>query len=190
MADQTRERVGMSLAEWERRWQDGPFELINGEIVTAPIQIFGQAIVHREVFLALIEQEKIGTGEVFIHMGYVKMEGANWITASYLPSIVFLQKARIDNYRATTPNYKSLPLIIVPDIVVQITHPMDTYDAIEEKIDHYLADGVQVVWVISPTREAVSVRLRGTHRFLGKTDTLTDPLLPGFSLPLNEIFSL
>jgi Uma2 family endonuclease len=63
-------------------------------------------------------------------------------------------------------------------------------DEIMDKVREYFQAGVRLVWVFYPRHQLVHVyesliAVRG----LTRTDTLTcDPVLPGFRLPLTELF--
>ena len=77
-----------------------------------------------------------------------------------------------------------------PDIAVEVVSPSNTAAEMERKVAEYLAAGSQRVWVAHPSIRSVTV-----HRADGATitytgdDAITDEeLLPGFSLPLSEIF--
>ena len=60
----------------------------------------------------------------------------------------------------------------------------------DRKISEYLAAGSQRVWVAHPPTRSVTVhRADGTTTTYTGDDVITDEyLLPGFSLPLSEIF--
>jgi Uma2 family endonuclease len=77
-----------------------------------------------------------------------------------------------------------------PDLAVEVVSPGDTAAYLESKIQDYLGGGAQRVWVVYPdTRSVVVHQPNGTARRYGADDTLTDEeLLPGFSLPLEELF--
>lgn len=55
----------------------------------------------------------------------------------------------------------------------------------------YLTHGARLVWVVRPQQRTVTVyRPEGTARLLRETDTLEgEHVVPGFRLPLKELFS-
>ncbi len=78
-----------------------------------------------------------------------------------------------------------------PDLAIEIRSPNDTLKDIQAKIDDYLRLGVQVVWDIDGAHKTVIVH-RADHepQIHSVADTLTAPeLLPGFDLPVGDIFS-
>jgi Uma2 family endonuclease len=77
-----------------------------------------------------------------------------------------------------------------PDLAVEVLSPSDTVFGVEEKIAEWLRAGCTMVWVVNPKRRSVTVHhADGSVRVLGEADTLDGGgLLPGFTLPLTEIF--
>jgi Uma2 family endonuclease len=81
---------------------------------------------------------------------------------------------------------------IAPDLAVEVTSPTDTVYDVDRKIREWLAAGVRLVWEVNPVEQTVQIhRPDGTVTFLKKADTLTaDPVLPGLSIPVSELFQL
>lgn len=77
-----------------------------------------------------------------------------------------------------------------PDLAIEIISPSERASAIKRKIGQYLEHGAAVVWVVYLDREEVHIYDSTGERVLRTGDVLEVPaLLPGFSLPLAEIFS-
>lgn len=83
-------------------------------------------------------------------------------------------------------------LELAPDLVVEIVSPTDRWTTVSGKIEAYLAAGVRLVWLIEPGARAVRVYTpSGAERRLRATagDVLeAEPVLPGFRLPLADLF--
>jgi Uma2 family endonuclease len=78
---------------------------------------------------------------------------------------------------------------IIPDIAVEILSPSETQRKIHRKLKQYFAAGVKEVWLIDPeTREAEIWKGPALSDAADVADTLTSPLLPGFSLLLADLF--
>jgi Uma2 family endonuclease len=79
---------------------------------------------------------------------------------------------------------------ILPDLCVEVVSPNDKADEVETKVEEYLAAGVPGVWVVYPRQERVYVYDSPAQvRRLRKSDTLDGgAVLPGFQLPLTELF--
>lgn len=80
--------------------------------------------------------------------------------------------------------------VVAPDIAVESVSPRERAVVTMAKVHGYFAGGVQQVWLIYPP-------LRVFHRYTSPTaiqvltaaDTLTaDPVVPGFALPLADLF--
>ncbi len=82
----------------------------------------------------------------------------------------------------------------MPDLVVEIKSPDDTCKDLRAEADYYLANGSRLVWLVYPQRKAVEVCTRDSDGNVHR-QTVTDVLdggdvLPGFTLPLSEVFDL
>jgi Uma2 family endonuclease len=101
------------------------------------------------------------------------------------PDVAFLSAARLP---ADVPDGV---WALAPDLAIEIVSPSNTRGQIQDRIDDYFAAGTAEVWVADPRRRTLRVHLPGGDaRALGGDDILTTPLLPGFSLPLPQIFAL
>ncbi len=80
---------------------------------------------------------------------------------------------------------------LVPDLAVEILSPSNTTDEIARKRQEYFARGSQLVWIVDPRARTVEVFTSPTtSTLLQEADTLIgDPVLPGFTLPLRELFA-
>lgn len=86
-------------------------------------------------------------------------------------------------------NAKVIP--IVPDIAAEVLSPSETLRTIHRKLKQYFAAGVKEVWLIDPESREVEVWTGPTlpDWALAVGEALTTPLLPGFSLPLADLFA-
>ena len=77
-----------------------------------------------------------------------------------------------------------------PDIAVEVISPSNTAVEADRKVAEYLAAGSQRVWVVYPAGRRVIIHCAdGSVISYNGDDMITDEeLLPGFSLPLSEIF--
>ena len=81
---------------------------------------------------------------------------------------------------------------VVPDLVVEIVSPSDSWQEVQEKARMWLDFGVPLVWVGYPSRREVEVFSTGGVVFtLTEYDTLDGgDALPGFSCRVSEIFDI
>lgn len=78
-----------------------------------------------------------------------------------------------------------------PVLAVEVLSPGNGASQIAEKVDLYLRHGVLLVWVVDPRRATVVAHTPdGLSRRLAVGDVLDGgEVLPGFSLPLAELFA-
>ena len=85
-------------------------------------------------------------------------------------------------------------LELAPDLAVEIVSPTDRWTTVNSKVDAYLSAGVRLVWVVEPGPRAVRVySAEGPEQGLraDRGDVLqAESVLPGFALPLAELFDL
>lgn len=79
----------------------------------------------------------------------------------------------------------------IPDLVVEVISPGNTAEEVEEKRVEWLRAGVKEVWVVNPSTQNVHIyQGGGGYAFLQEADTLTTTLLPGFAVPVADLFRL
>ena len=77
-----------------------------------------------------------------------------------------------------------------PDLCVEVRSPSETWPGVIKKAQEYLAAGSREVWVCDPDRRQVQVYTRDAGpRIVGAEETLTSPVLPGFSVVVDELFA-
>jgi Uma2 family endonuclease len=80
---------------------------------------------------------------------------------------------------------------IIPEIAIEILSPSETPRMIHRKLKQYFDAGVKEVWMIDPadcTAEIWTGPALPDHE-LSASDALTSFLLPGFALPIGELFA-
>lgn len=82
------------------------------------------------------------------------------------------------------------PLLLAPDLAVEVVSPSDTMPQVAKKVRRYLDAGTPLVWVVIPRRKQVIVhRTQGDPITLGVDDGLDGgDVLPGFHLKVADIF--
>ena len=81
-------------------------------------------------------------------------------------------------------------LEVMPELVVEIVSPSDQQQAVNDKTTMWLAHGVLMVIEVYPAEQAVMVHRTGAPSLTLTGGDVLDggDVLPGFSLPLSEIF--
>ncbi len=80
---------------------------------------------------------------------------------------------------------------IIPEIVVEVLSPSEKPHKIHRKLKQYFEAGVKEAWLIDPEDHTVEIWTGPTlpDHALGGNATLASPLLPGFALPLSDLFA-
>jgi Uma2 family endonuclease len=79
----------------------------------------------------------------------------------------------------------------VPDLVAEVVAPADLARDVDRRQALWLRAGVKDVWIVSPHTEDVHVyRAGGGYNFYQGTDIITSPALPGFAVPVADLFRL
>src|SRR5258707_8787137 len=188
------ERVaGMSVDEFIRLYDEkGPFELVDGEIITMSPPNAGHGNSAGNVYYAirdLAQSRKLG--QVFMEIPFVLTDDPNWVKGSRVPDVMFIRAERWEKYSSEMSDWRKKPVILVPDLVVEIVLPTDRYVDVEKKVMQYLADGVQIVWLLNPEQRTVTVHRAGSNqptRLPGNDALDGADIIPGFSIPVSSIF--
>lgn len=100
------------------------------------------------------------------------------------PDVGFIRAERVPRVR--TRGFFQGP----PDLAVEVVSPTDRAGDLLSKVQDWLSAGCRAVWVVDPASQTISV-YHGSHEtaLLAIGDELTDDeLLPGFRLPVAEVF--
>ncbi|MDZ7360241.1 MAG: Uma2 family endonuclease [candidate division KSB1 bacterium] len=172
------QRTDVTVDELERTSLLYPAELYDGKVVykmANPAHGIVQGKITTELNLYL-RQNRIG---------YVMPETnfrlwPNRSDQSRIPDVSFLKKDRMPDDLYHFP-------AMAPDLAIEIISPEDNFMTVMNKVDAYLEQGAQVVWlIITVTREVLVCTATSKHSV---RDVLTAPdLLPGFELPVGKIF--
>ena len=103
-----------------------------------------------------------------------------------IPDVAFISWDRLPNRRMPTEPIPDL----APDLVVEVLSAGNTPGEMARKRQEYFAVGVQLVWEVNPNTRTVEVFTTPDHStVLHNVQTLDGGMvLPGFTLPLQELF--
>jgi Uma2 family endonuclease len=82
-----------------------------------------------------------------------------------------------------------IPVPFPPDIAVEVLSPSESAIDVNRKALDYLAAGCQEVWLLDEANGEVFVQTVDGIRLLRGHQALTSPLLPGFSVAVNQLLS-
>ena len=81
-------------------------------------------------------------------------------------------------------------LTLAPDLAAEVLSRSNTRGEMERKLKEYFLAEVRRVWLIDPRARTARVHTSpDAFTLLGVGDALTDPALPGFALPLVDLFA-
>ena len=78
-----------------------------------------------------------------------------------------------------------------PDLAIEVISPSNTASDIAKKIQQLFDAGTELIWIVYPDLRAVAVHTLDGAIMLNEDDTLRGgDILPGFVLPVSEIFPI
>ena len=174
----------MTLAEYRDlpETDGGVWELINGELyqmpsATAEHQFLMDFLV--TMINNLMRSVQPIPGLAFSNVGLALSD-----FYAPTPDIMYL---RSENLRLVNKGYVEG----VPDLVVEILSSDRNRDLVMKR-DLYASAGIPEYWTLDPVNDRTTVlELSGdeyVERTLGRSDTLTTAAIPGFALPLEQLF--
>lgn len=164
------------------------YELVDGELVEVTLVSFMHGCIAAELAI------RIGThvraqgvdGQVCVEGGYVlrlpqdpeRLRG---------PDVSYVSGA---NLRASGGAPAHGFARFVPDLVVEVDSPGRHPRVERERIRNYIDAGVRLIWVVhTPRRAATVYHPDGSAHVLRESDAFDgEDVLPGFRLPLREVF--
>jgi len=183
----------MSMAEFMEAQRRYPFELINGEKVRIMPNFFGPDFFIAVLFELLMHfVQNNQSGKILSKLTFVlTFDKTNWVTGSREPDLMYFTRERWLAYVAANPDLMSRPIVMVPDLTVEIMSANDSLQTAQDKAELYLADGVRLVWLIDPLRRAIYVHEPMREpRILRKNELLTGgDIIPGFTLNPTDFFN-
>jgi len=157
-----------------------PCELVNGRVVPmAPVDPIHGTLVARLGARLVAYVDETGRG--------VAMGGKVGLYTSHDPDTVRAVDALFISHERYARQGPGTFLDVAPELVAEILSPEDRPGV---KIQEYLAIGVDRVWLVDRRRRQVRIYRPPEHvETLEFGDTLRDDeTLPGFVMPLSELF--
>jgi Uma2 family endonuclease len=160
------------------------YELIDGELIVNPAPVPW----HQKVIFNIVMQ--LGPFVKERHLGrvyFAPIDVKLTVHDVFEPDIIYISRERL---RVIGPKF----LTEAPDLAVEVvskwSHRRD--EVVKRRV--YERAGVREYWVVDPMRLTVNVYRREGDAFargklLDRQDALSTPLLPGFALPLREVFA-
>jgi Uma2 family endonuclease len=156
-------------------------ELICGEVIEVPPPSQKHDIIRSNILKALFAYDLANS-----HHSLKVLADAAYVISD---RSVFVSDASVVAVSRLNPkDDKYIPG--APELAIEVVSPSDKAIHLKKKIDPYLANGSQSVWVVFPDAASVMVHRRDSVRELKSNQSIDDPLLPGFSSPVAAFFEL
>lgn len=173
----------MTGEELARHPELQPCELVDGRVVPMTLAEFGHGNLALEIGARLRAWAK-ETGRGLTAVGDVAMYTRRDPDSVRGADVVYISHERYARRSALTW------LDVSPELVVEVFSSDGRWSELSRKAHEYLAAGALRVWLVHPRKREVTVHRAGAQpETLGIGDTLRDEeILPGFSLPLSDLF--
>lgn len=155
------------------------FELLDGEVIELP----GATARHNMIvirFARFLDPALQGRGEAFGRTDF-----SDGQATTLRPDLVVLF-----NEKMATLDLDKLPVTVPPDIVAEVISPSESGIRIERRKDAYLRFGASEVWMIYPENRHIYIHSEAGIRRLRSGDALDTPLLPGWSIAVDQLFEI
>src|SRR5229473_2832178 len=155
-------------------------EYAQGEKWEKPLANKDHASLHASLGSALVQYgRESGNGEPFSEWHH--RFGPEDDKRIYVPDLAFVRAPK----HTQLPDYADR----ASDVMIEIVSPSESASRLTAKVEFYLQNGAGSVWVVDPEERRIDVYVPGKPmRTFREIDTLIDPILPGFELPLRDIF--
>lgn len=163
------------------------YEIIDGELIVTCAPRWSHQQVTGRIFNALDNWcQSGGFGEAAINPGIIFTDEDNVI-----PDVVWASTERLNLLLDDAEH-----LTGAPELVVEVLSPGEKNEQRDKqlKLKLYSQQGVQEYWIVDKNLRQVQIHRRDNAVLtlvvtLQENDSLTSPLLPGFSCPLDRILS-
>ncbi len=174
--------IKFTYEDYRNAPEDKRYELLDGELVImpSPKEIHQRLSMNLAVPLHVFVDEN-GLGRVYLAPFDVVLTDTDVVQ----PDLMFVSNEQ--SHIITEDNIRG-----APDLVIEILSPSTAEKDRTFKRALYARHGVREYWMVDSLAKTVTVLLLGEHGFelaevYGEGQTLTSPMLQGFTLDLGEI---
>ncbi len=165
--------------------QTGRFcELVDGILVEKPLGFAESYLAAQLAFRIMQHIDKLDLGLVLGEGGMMRLNP----TLVRIPDVSFIGWDRLPNRQVPS---EAVPAV-VPDLAVEVLSRSNTRREMEIKRREYFEAGVRLVWEVDGRKRTIDIYRpeAADPTKLNESDTLDAvDLLPGFILPLTELFA-
>jgi Uma2 family endonuclease len=164
--------------------EDRLYELVDGILVEKTVGLEESIIAGYILTILNVFVRPRRLGLVAGEAGTIQLD----IDLVRIPDVSFFSLERLPG--GEVPE-EPVPLL-VPDLVVEVISRSNTRKEMEEKLAEYFEKGVRLVWYVRPKSRVVDVYAARDH-FTRLTVSMRldgGDVLPGFSVPVGELFEM
>lgn len=161
------------------------YELVEGRLQPKMVPKYKHSTLQLRLLLALNQWcDQQECGRVRPEWGVVlQRQQEDWVP---VPDLTYVSYERLP---VTWEEDEPRP--VVPELVIEIISPGQTFGELTEKATDYLLASVDRVWVVDTKAQSVTMfRSDDLAQTIRVDGTISDPLLPGLVLPVASLFSL
>ena len=167
---------------------DAYYEVVDGEVYRMPNNGMEHGV--RGMRLAVVLGSYVyrhSLGEV-LHPDtrYVLAEDEEGIRRMRGPDLSFIRRERMP-----LPPYPPGFVRLVPDLIVEVRSPHDTFSELQRRINDFLDAGTRLAWLVDPLKRTVTVFAPDQEPYTLDTAAELDgeDIVPGFRLAVASIFT-
>ncbi|MEX2261558.1 MAG: Uma2 family endonuclease [Bryobacteraceae bacterium] len=172
----------LTVEEFEQLPKDGyaNYELVDGELVKTSSGTFTHNRMRDKMvgrFDRFLSNNPLGAavGEVDVRTGPRSVRK---------PDVSFWRREKLAQF-----DRNKVPVTVPPDIAAEVISATELATDVNDKVLEYLDAGVCEVWLVFMTSGEIHVRRSSNSiRVWRAGEELQSEMLPGFSLPLEELF--
>lgn len=160
---------------------DESYELVDGEAIKKVSPKFFHSSL-TTVFWVDLSAWSDGIGRVRVEWSVVlKRRGQDWVP---VPDLLYVSYDRLaSDWR------EDAPCPVLPELVIEIVSPDQTFNQLAQKATDYLSAGVDRVWVVYPPMRSITVFFRDRPPETYRGDRLlTDELFPDLAVTSEQFF--
>ncbi|MFP4321142.1 MAG: Uma2 family endonuclease [Anaerolineales bacterium] len=174
--------IPLTIEKYWAEYAGHPYELINGQAVRIPRKEYVHEVITSRVLMLL---------DVFVenqYLGSVLGNGARFALSPY--ELRAADAAYVSHARLQSLQDPESFLPFAPDLMVEVVSSRYTSQEIEHKAEIFLQAGSQIVWIIDPAPQLVTMLdLNGTAYTYADEDIIPmESLLPGLRIAAADFF--
>lgn len=160
---------------------DESYELVDGEAIKKMSPKFFHSRLTSS-FWSELSGWSDGIGQIAIEWAVVlKRRGKDWVP---VPDLLYVSHSRLAaDWR------EDAPCPVLPELVIEIVSPDQTFNQLAQKATDYLSAGVERVWVVYPPMRSITAFFgdRPPETYRGES-LLTDELFPNLAVTSEQFF--